>query len=56
MLTAARGLSREQIEHEILNGHDLAKKGQQLRRFPYAIRTASKAIALCTPTKEENPP
>src|SRR5262249_25564416 len=43
---AARGLSREQIEHEILNSRDLSKKGPQLRRFAYAIRTASKAIAL----------
>jgi hypothetical protein len=43
---AARGLSREQIEHEILNGRDLSKKGSPLRRLAYAMRTASKAIAL----------
>ena len=42
---AARGLSREQIEHEILNGRDLSKKGPP-RRLAYAMRTASKAIAL----------
>jgi len=43
---AARGLSQEQIEHEILNGRDLSKKGPPLRQRAYAIRTASKAIAL----------
>jgi len=43
---AARGLSREQIEHEILNGRDLSKKGAPLRRLAYAMRTARKAIAL----------
>jgi hypothetical protein len=43
---AARGLSREQIEHEILNGRDLSKKGPPRRRWAYAMRTASKAIAL----------
>ena len=43
---AARGLSREQIEHEILNGRDLSKKGPPQRRLAYAMRTASKAIAL----------
>jgi hypothetical protein len=43
---AARGLSQEQIEHEILNGRDLSKKGPPLRRLAYAMRTASKAIAL----------
>ena len=46
MLTAARGLSPEQIEHEILNGRDLSNKGPPLRRLAYAIRTATKAIAL----------
>jgi hypothetical protein len=43
---ATRGLSREQIEHEVLNGRDLSKKGPPLRRLAYARRTASKAIAL----------
>ena len=43
---AARGLSREQIEHEILNSRDLSKKGPPPRRLAYAIRSASKAIAL----------
>jgi hypothetical protein len=43
---AARGLSREQIEHEILNSRDLSKKGPPVRRLAYAMRTASKAIAL----------
>ena len=43
---AARGLSREEIEHEILNSRDLSKKGPPLRRLAYAMRTASKAIAL----------
>jgi hypothetical protein len=42
----ARGLSREQIEYEILNGRDLSKKGSPLRRSAYAMRTASKANAL----------
>jgi hypothetical protein len=43
---AARGLSREQIEHEILNSRDLSKKGPPLRRLAYAMRTARRAIAL----------
>ena len=43
---AARGLSREQIEHEILNGRDLSKKGSAPRRLAYAERTAMKAITL----------
>jgi hypothetical protein len=43
---AARGISREQIEHEILNSRDLSKKGPALRRLAYATRTESKAIAL----------
>ena len=43
---AARGLSQVQIEHEILNGRDLSKKGPPLRRLAYAMRTATKAIAL----------
>jgi hypothetical protein len=43
---AARGLSREQIEHEILNGRDLSKKGSAPRRLAYAERTAIKAITL----------
>jgi hypothetical protein len=43
---AARGLSQHQIEHEILNSRDLSKKGAPLRRLAYAMRTASKAIAL----------
>jgi hypothetical protein len=43
---AAHGLAREQIEHEILNSRDLSKKGPPLRRLAYAMRTASKAIAL----------
>src|SRR5262249_62232395 len=43
---AACGLSREQIEHEILNSRDLSKKGPPLRRLAYAMRTASKAIAM----------
>jgi hypothetical protein len=38
---AARGLSQEQIEHEILNSRDLSKKGPPLRRLAYAMRTAS---------------
>ena len=46
--SAARGLSQEQIEHEILNSRDLSKKGPPLLRLAYAIRTASKAIALST--------
>jgi hypothetical protein len=43
---AARGVSREQIEHEILNSRDLSKKGPPQRQRVYATRTASKAIAL----------
>jgi hypothetical protein len=43
---AARGLSLEQIEHEILNSRDLSKKGPPPRRLAYAMRTASKAIVL----------
>src|SRR5262249_53785258 len=43
---AARGLSQKQIEHEILNSRDLSKKGPTPRRLAYAMRTASKAIAL----------
>jgi hypothetical protein len=43
---AARGLSREQIEQDILNSRDLSKKGPPLRRLAYAMRTASKAISL----------
>jgi RepB DNA-primase from phage plasmid len=39
---ASHGLSGEQIEHEILNGRDLSKKGSAARRWAY--RTASKAI------------
>jgi hypothetical protein len=46
VLTAARGLSREQIEHEILNSRDLSKKGPPLHRLAYATRTASKAIDM----------
>ena len=46
--TAARGISREQIEHEILNSRDLSRKGPPLRQLAYAMRTASKAIALST--------
>ena len=42
----ARGLTREQIEHEILNSRDLSKKGPPLRRLVYATRTARKSIAL----------
>jgi hypothetical protein len=42
------GYGREQIEHEILNSRDLSKKNPQLRRLAYAMRTASKAIALST--------
>ena len=38
---AARGLSPEQIEHEILNSCDLSKKGSAAAS---AMRTASKAI------------
>jgi len=49
---AAHGLSREQIEHEILNGRDLSKKGPPLRRLAYAVRTARKAIDLSTQEKE----
>jgi hypothetical protein len=40
---ASRG---NKIEHEILNSRDLSKKGPKLRRLAYAMRTASKAIAL----------
>jgi hypothetical protein len=43
---AARGISREQIGREILNSRDLSKKGPLLRQLAYAMRTASKAIAL----------
>ena len=43
---AASGLSREQIGQEILNSRDLSKKGPPPRRLAYAMRTASKAIAL----------
>jgi hypothetical protein len=43
---AARGLSPEQIEHEILNSRGLSKKGPPLRRLAYATRTVRKAIAL----------
>ena len=49
---AARGLSREQIEYEILNNRDLSKKGPPLRRLAYAVRTARKAIDLSTQEKE----
>jgi len=45
---AARGISRKQIEHEILNSRDLSRKGPPLRQLAYAMRTASKAIALST--------
>jgi hypothetical protein len=41
---AARGLSPEQIEHEILNGRDLSRKVRP-RQFDYAARAARKAIA-----------
>jgi hypothetical protein len=56
---AARGISRELIEHEILNSRDLSKKGPPLRRLPYAMRTARKAIALSANKRAfgmENPP
>ena len=43
---AEKYLSRAQIEHEILNSRDLSKKGPPQRRLAYAMRTASKAIAL----------
>jgi RepB DNA-primase from phage plasmid len=43
---AASGLSREQIEHEILNGFDLSKKGSAPRRRAYAVQTAMKAITV----------
>jgi len=39
---------QEQIEHEILNSRDLSKKGPPVRWWEYVMRTASKAIALCT--------
>ena len=39
-------LCREQIEYEIRNGRDLSKKDPPQRRLAYAMRTASKAIAL----------
>jgi hypothetical protein len=45
---AARDLSREQIEHEILNGRDLSKKGPRPHQFDYAARTARKAISSST--------
>ena len=53
--TAARGLSREQIEHETLNSRDLAKKGPPQRRLAYAMRTATKAVcAIKGPSLCEN--
>jgi len=48
LYAVARGLSQEQIEHEILNSRDLSKKGPPVRWWEYVMRTASKAIALCT--------
>jgi hypothetical protein len=44
-MLVGRGLSQEQIEHEILNSRDLSKKGPPLHRLAYATRTPSKAIA-----------
>jgi hypothetical protein len=43
---AARGLSQQQIEHEILNSRDLSRKGPASRRLTYAERTAVKAISV----------
>jgi hypothetical protein len=33
-------------QEQILNSRDLSKKGPPVRRLAYAMRTASKAIAL----------
>ena len=52
---ASHGLSREQIEQEILNGRDLSKKGSAPRRLAYVMRTASKAIALSAQSATEDP-
>jgi hypothetical protein len=41
---ASRGLTGEQIRHEILHARDLSKKGGPARQFDYAKRTASKAV------------
>jgi hypothetical protein len=45
---AARGISREQIEHEILNGRDLSKKGPPLRPLLSLLKTpkVSKRLAI----------
>jgi hypothetical protein len=45
---AGHGLSREQIENEILRARDLSKKGSSPRQFDYAARTARKATSLST--------
>jgi hypothetical protein len=41
---AGCGLMLEQIMHELLNGRDLSKKGNQKRRIEYVERTARKAM------------
>ena len=38
--------SSSNVQEQILNSRDLSKKGPLLRRLAYAMRTASKAIAL----------
>jgi hypothetical protein len=35
-------------QEQILNSRDLSKKGPPLRRWAYAMRTAGKAIEVCT--------
>ena len=42
---AGHGLSREQIQNEILAARDLSKKGAWLRQLDYVARTVNKAIA-----------
>ncbi len=41
---AGCGLTLEQIKDELLNGRDLAKKGNRKRQLEYAERTARKAL------------
>jgi hypothetical protein len=46
---ASRGLSEQQIRHEILHARDLSKKGKIQRQINYSERTAIKALRTCRP-------
>jgi RepB DNA-primase from phage plasmid len=48
---ASRGLSEQQIRHEILHARDLSKKGRPERQFNYARRTAVKALSAVQPRR-----